>query len=126
MKINRGFTLVEVLVAIGLICITIFACKSMISSAILARSVKNEDVALKIASHQIEELRALGYASLPVSGSFSDSMLSSLSSSSASMAISTYDAKTKQITVTVSWIEPASGNRSVVLTTLLAETGGLK
>ena len=125
-KNNRGFSLVEILISIGLICMIVFMCKSLLSVAPIARSVSNEDVALKIASHEIEELRALGYASLPVSGSFSDLMLSSLPGGSASIAISDYDAKTKQVTVTVSWVESAIGNRSVALTTLLSQIGSLK
>jgi len=125
MKTNKGFSLVETLVAIAIICIAFFMFQSLSNTTTLARSAKNEDMALKITSNKIEELRALGYSSLPTSGSFSDPALSSLPSSSAAMAISDYDTKTKQVTVTVSWTE-SNGNRSVALTTLLAQTGGLK
>jgi len=125
-KINNGFSLVEVLVAVGLISMVIFTCKSLLSVTPIVRSVSNEAIALKITSQKIEELRALGYSLLPASGLFSDSMLSSLPSGSASIAISDYDAKTKQVVVTVSWVEPTNGNHTVTLATLLAQNGGLK
>jgi type II secretory pathway pseudopilin PulG len=124
-KTNKGFLLIEILIAIGVICVTFFMYKSLTDSTALVRNVSDEDIALKIANHKIEELRSLGYASLPVSGTFFDSLLASLPSGSAAIAISDYNSKTKNIMVTVSWVEPVTGNRSVQLATLITQTGGL-
>jgi len=123
---KTGFSLVEAVIAIGMTGIIIVMYQNVMSSILLSRSIKNTDIAVKIASNQIEELRADGYSSLPNSGSFSDSLLSSLPSGSASMNISDYNDKIKLVVVTVSWSEPNSGSRSVSLQTLVAQTGSFK
>lgn len=103
----------------------VLAYQAVISNTILTRNTQEKDVALKVATYKIEELRGLGYSSLPGSGSFSDTLLDSLPSGTGSMAITTYNAKVKQVAVTVSWTPPNSSTKSVVLTTLISDTGGL-
>ncbi len=122
---KKGFSLIEVLVAVGMLGLMIVVYQGIISNIALTRNAQDKDIALKIATYKIEELRGLGYSSLPGSGSFSDSLLGSLPSGTASMTIDAYNSKLKQATVTVSWTEPSSSTKSVSLTTLIADTGGL-
>lgn len=119
-----GFLLVEIVVTIGLIGIVVIMHYVMVQSTVLAQNVKHKDLALKIASHKIEELRALGYDGVPVSGSFPDSLLASLPGGTGAMAITDYNAGVKQVAVTVSWTHSGAA-RSVSLNTLLTNTGGL-
>ncbi len=119
-----GFALIEVLVTIGIIGAMLAISQSMSLATPLARVAKNQDLALKIAASQVETLRANGYAALPVSGAFSDTLLSLLPSGSASVDITTFNTETKKVVATVSWIERGA-NQSVALTTLVTETGGL-
>ncbi len=122
---KKGFSLIEVLVAVGMLGIMIVVYQVIISNTALTRTSQDKDIALKIATYKIEDLRGLGYSALPGSGSFSDSLLSSLPLGTATMTITAYNTKLKQATVTVSWTEPGSSAKSVSLTTLIADTGGL-
>lgn len=128
-RLNRrtnGFTLIEALITIFIIGIAFLLYYSAMRNTYLSRDARDEEIALHIAAGKMEDLRAGGYAALPSSGSFSDSQLSSLPSSAASMTIADYNAQTKEVTVTVSWTEPAVGtSRNVTLSTLITNTGGL-
>lgn len=123
---QKGFTLLEVIVSIAVIAGLFMLYTAAINNVFLSRTIKQKDVALRIASHKMEELRAGGYDSLPASGSFSDSNLSSLPSGTGSMTISDYNTSTKQVQVTVSFEDFAGNNQSVSLSTLIIQSGGLK
>jgi uncharacterized membrane-anchored protein YitT (DUF2179 family) len=86
---------------------------------------KNQEIALRVANNKIEELRAGGYANLPASGSFSDSQLNSLSNCTVNMAITDYNADTKQVLINIEWQEPNSSLKNISLATLITKTGGL-
>jgi prepilin-type N-terminal cleavage/methylation domain-containing protein len=122
---KKGFTLIEIAVTIGIVGVMIAMYFGVVSSMSLARLAKEKDLALKIATHKVEELRASGYALLPTNVSFSDSLLSSLPSGSGQVTVSTYNAQTKQVTVTVTWSGGSNGNRSVAVSTLITQSGGL-
>lgn len=96
-----------------------------ISLQYLIRDSKNRDIALRIASNKVEEYRTLGYASSTSGGAVTDTLLSLLPNGSASSSITTYNAKTKQITVGVSWTGRASSTKYQSVTTLITEIGGL-
>jgi prepilin-type N-terminal cleavage/methylation domain-containing protein len=121
---RRGFTLIEVLVTIAIIGAMLVTSQAIRLGAPLVLAAKNQDLALKIAQHEVELLRAGGYSNLPPSGTFSDTLLASLPSGAGTLTVSTYNPKTKQIVVAVSWSEKGSA-RSVSLTTLITEIGGL-
>jgi prepilin-type N-terminal cleavage/methylation domain-containing protein len=123
---SRGFTLIEVAVAIFVIGIMIVASAALLHGVPVSRVTHSQSIALAIAESQIETLRAAGYAALPASGSFTDSALSSLASSTASTTVTVYDSKTKRVDVGVSWLETDATRRYVTLTTLIAQVGGLK
>lgn len=123
---SRGFTLIEIIVSVALIGLIVTATTSLLQRvSVNEREIGNKSLALRIARNEVEQLRAAGYAALPASGSFTDSLLSSLPSGSGVIAVTTVDAKTKQLVVTVSWTGE-SGARSTSLTTLIAENSQLK
>lgn len=123
-KKNRGFSLIEIIVTIFILGTMLALSQAIFLGAPVIQGAKNQDVALKIARNEIEVLRALGYASLPVSGSFSNSLLTSLSSGSGALVVSDFNAGTKQVVVTVSWMERGVAE-SVSLSTLITKAGGL-
>jgi len=122
---TRGFSLIEVVVAIAIIGVMVVATSTLLQRLpISGREVRDQDLALRIARNEIEVLRAAGYDSLPASGSFTNTLLSSLASSSASLTISDFNAKTKRVEANVSW-RGALGTRFVSLTTLITENSGM-
>lgn len=122
---GAGFTLIEVTVSIFIIGSIAVASTMLLHGAQLNRVVRDEGLALKIAGRQIEVLRAGGYAALPSSGPFTDSSLSSLASGAAFVTVSSYGAKTKEVEAAVSWLGPDNAPRTISVTTLVTETGGL-
>jgi Tfp pilus assembly protein PilV len=124
-KSGAGFTLIEIAIAVFLMgtLISIFA--ATISLQHLIRDSKYRDIALRIASHKLENYRAVGYASSTESGPFTDSLLATLPYGSASSTIAAYNAKTKIITVGVSWAGRASTTKYQSMTTLITDVGGL-
>lgn len=122
---RKGTTLLEMLVVIGVLLCMLVVAGSLVAGLPVLRLARHEDIALKIATSQIDTLRAGGYGALPSSGSFSDSLLSSLPSGAGSNTISAFNAETKQVTVTVSWVESSGQSHSVSLTSLMTEVGGL-
>lgn len=124
---SRGFSLVEVTVALAIIGTMIVATGTLLQRLpVNGREVRDQDLALRIARTELENLRALGYAALPASGPFTDSLLSSLAGGAAAMTVSDFDAKTKQIEVQVTWLGSGLASRSVSLTTLLTENSQLQ
>ena len=92
----------------------------------LVNYADDQESALRVANNKIEELRAGGYAALPASGNFSDSQLNTLPNSSAAMAITNFNANTKQVVITIQWRQLVSSPmKNVSLTTLITKTGGL-
>lgn len=126
MRTPRGFSLIEVTIAIAIIGIMIVATGTLLQRIpINGREVRDQDLALKITRNELEILRASGYAALPASGSFTDALLSSLTSGSAALAITDFNAKTKRVKVSVSWQGAGVVARSVSLTTLITQDSGL-
>lgn len=123
----RGFTLIESVVAIGIIGLLIMSVGAMLQRLpVSTREVRDQDLALRIARNQVEYLRSLGYALLPSSGPFNDTMLASLSQGTGVVTLDDFNPETKQAVVTVSWTGTGSTTRSVSLTTLITENSLFK
>ena len=122
----RGFSLVEMTVAVAVIGVMIVTTGVLLQRLpVNGREVKDQDLALKIAQNEIEVLRAGGYETLPTSGPFSNPLLGSLASSTAEIAVTDFNAKTKQTVVTISWRGAGAVIRSLSLTTLITENSSL-
>jgi len=123
----RGFSFIEVIVSLFIMSMMLLLFQAILRSGTLVVSTRNQDAALSIARNEIEKLRAGGYAAVPPSGSFSDDLLATLPYGSATLAVSAYNTKTKQVTARVSWQERnRTASSSVSLSTLITQVGGLQ
>ena len=123
---GKGFTLIEVTISIFVIGMMIIASAALLRGVPLSRMTLNGGIALTIAQNEIESIRAGGYAAIPVTGSFADTALASLASGTGTVTASAYDARTKRVDVSVSWVEKDGVPHTVALTTLITQDGGLR
>lgn len=124
-RARRGFTLIEILISIGVVGVIVLMYAAILNTFPLTRDAQHEDIALRIAETEMQRLRAGGYDNLPASGSFSDTQMSSLPSGSGTVAVTDQNSKTKQVVVAVVWQDAGYSARSVSLATLITQVGGL-
>ena len=121
---QSGFTLIEVVVTILLIGATLVLYNATSKIVVINKVNKYKEVALRIADEKVQTLRVAGYSAVPASGSFSDSLISSLPGGAGTLTVSDVNAGTKSVLVTVSWTNPQNGStQQVRLTTYIAEGG---
>ncbi len=128
----KGFTLVEVMLAVAAVIFLGFLVMSLPSAISSINRSRHTSIAKDIASRQIEKLREQTYANLANgTSSFTDSDLDSLNQSSASYEIEDCPSsvctdigvyKLKQVKASVSWNE-LGDNKKVEMTTLVGEGG---
>lgn len=123
---SRGFTLIEVLIALLVIGAMVALYATVLGLFPLTRTTEHKAVALRIAEHKLADLRANAYAALPTNGSFTDSQFTLLpENATGTIAVAAVNAKTKQVSVTVEWREPGKATSTISLSTFITETGGL-
>ena len=127
MRAARGFSLIEVIVSIFIVGVLLVLLQAVVRSGVLVRTAKNQGIALAVARNKLEALRAAGYAAIPANGPFYDSLLSTLPRAATTTLVSSdYNAKTKQVAVSVIWLDAGmTASSTVSLSTLITQTGGL-
>jgi len=120
-----GFTLIEILISLGILSATVALGTVVVNSTQVTRDAAYENSAFRIANSKLDELRFDGYDALPASGQFFDTELSSLPQGSASTSITSWNDKTKKVVTGVSWRSADGSMRFVSLTTLITQVGGL-
>ena len=121
----KGFSLIEVIIALALVLVTLLIFGVAVSSLPLARGARDQNIAYHIAGKKLEDLRHTAFAQLPPSGSFSDPALANLpSGADANLTVANYQSSSsiKQATVVVSWTENGTAE-SVTMDTLIASGG---
>lgn len=122
---EQGFGIIEVVVTLFIIAVTLLLFESTANSIILNRYGRYRETALRIADKEMQTLRANTFADLPPSGSFSDPLLSSLPDAQAQLDIADVSNLLKDVTVTVSWVNPDSSNRQQVQLRTYITQGGI-
>lgn len=122
---SSGFSLIEILIAVGIVGVTIIMFHAVFSGSVLSENANYAGVARTIAQTKIDTLRASGYDALPASGAFVDSAMTTIPGGSGTITVATYNATTKQVTVRVEWSGHAGAGGAISLDTLITETGGL-
>ena len=124
---EKGFTMVEVLVAIIILSIGLLALAGLQATVIKGNvASKNLTSAVFLVETKIDELKSGGYASLS-DGTFNDpnNPVNEKGDSGGifnrSWTISTYETNMRKIIVTVTWTDQVGGNRSTSLVTVLSD-----
>lgn len=121
---QKGFGIIEVVVTLFLIGVTLLMFAIVSNSVVLNKYNKYKEVALRIAEHELQELRTTPYASLPSSGSLSNTQLSSIPQGTATLTITEIETGLSEADVVVSWQNPSgTGTQQVSLSTYLWQTG---
>lgn len=123
-KLHRGFTLIEVVLAIFVILAIVTILLIASGSYTTSRGSNLQGIAAKIASRQMENLRNTDFASLPstcispAGCTFADTDLSRLTSGSAKQTIDPYQssADMKLITIQVNWTVSGAAKQSKIET----------
>lgn len=127
---SPAFSLVEVILSMFIILALVSILFAASGTYRHSRNSQLQTIATKIASRKIELLRKTDYATLPGSGSFSDSDLVKLPSSTANLTVANYppncspscSADIKQMTVTVNWTENGKA-RTISQNTIISKNG---
>jgi prepilin-type N-terminal cleavage/methylation domain-containing protein len=121
---QNGFSIIEALVAIFIVGIVLIIYAASSNLLLLNNNARHLELAQRIAISEMEDLRATSFNSLPSSGSFSSSLMSSLPGGSGRIVLTSLHSSTKQITVTVNWNESSGkSTRSASFTTLKTKSG---
>lgn len=130
---NRGFSLVEVIIAIFLIGAMVVVIANIPQAVRLITLSKSESIVREVAAKKLEDMRLTGYENLPADGvsNFSDPKLSSLAGVSATSDVVVCPAAlcpggeaVKHITISISWNE-GPDRKNFELETLIGQ-GGIK
>ena len=123
-KTQSGFTLIEVLMTLLILGIMMIMFQLVSNSVILNKYNRYKEIALRVAENQIQSLRTTSYASLPASGSFNNSLLSSIPSGAGTMTLTQVQTGLTQAVVTVTWRNPSTtANQQIVLSTYIWQYG---
>ncbi len=117
--------MIEVLIALFVASLLVAFVTIVVGTIKVVRDASYENIAFHVAEDKLDELRAVGYASLTSGGSFSSPELVRIPQGSASTSIRAVNSKTKEVSAGVSWSGNDGTTRVVSLTTLVTETGGL-
>jgi len=120
----KGFSLVEIIIAMALLLVTISVFGVAVNTLPLTKSARNQNIAYHIAEKKLEELRNTPFAILPPGGSLTDPDLAILPGGTGNLTLQDYQGSSeiKAVHVTVTW-DDYSGPRSVVLDTLISQIG---
>ena len=127
---QQGISLVETLIVIATISILVVLIASVSSSVATIGKTRSSSLAKDIASRELDYLRKIGYANLANgNNTFTDSDLSRLPFGTGKYEISdcpvtvcTKGEKTKQVKVTINWVEQGN-TKTAELMTLVGEGG---
>jgi hypothetical protein len=97
---------------------------SALNVVALTKKLRYENLAYHVANKQMESLRNIAVASLPSSGTISDSLLSQIPSGAGNFTVANYPGfgGTKEIVVTVTWND---GISKQVVVRSVAGSGGI-
>lgn len=120
---NKGFTLLEILLAIVIVSIGISALIGAYNAGILFSSdIENTDIALNIARQKMEEIKNknTSFDSIVDAGPSTDAVFQDFSLEVATSFVAGTSNEMKQVDVIVTWDAPG-GQANITLTTLVAD-----
>lgn len=124
-KNEQGFGIIEVVISLFIIGVSLLLFQIVSQTVVLNKYNEYREVALRAAETQIQTLKTTPYESLPSSGSFSNSQISSLPSGSGQFTVNEVADGLSEVEVTITWQNSGqSGNQTISLSSLVS-SGGL-
>ncbi|HBF67287.1 MAG TPA: hypothetical protein DDW36_02575 [Candidatus Magasanikbacteria bacterium] len=123
-RTKTGFSLVDVLVALGILITMAVLLGAFVYTQTLRRSVNYEVVAARVATDALEELKNTSWEMLASSGTISHTSLSVLpnGAGSFSVSVSTSSDALREAEVIIQWRDHGQ-DKSYIQTTYLSEDG---
>jgi len=123
---QAGFSIIEVVMSLLIVGIVFLVYNTAANTLVLNRNMKNQELAFRIASAEIDTVRAGGYANIPATGAVTDTQLALLpGAATETLTVTTYDTRTKQVQATVAWFEPGNPVQHTATLTTLVTQGGI-
>lgn len=121
---ENGFGILEVVITLFIIGVTLLMFAVVSNAVVLNKYNRYKEIALRIAEHELQELRTTPYANLPASGSITNTQLSTIPQGAGTFTIAEESTGLSEVTVTISWRNPtASGNQQLSLSTYIWQGG---
>lgn len=121
---QNGFSIIEVVITMFIVGITLVLFEATANSLVLNKYGRYKEIALRIADKKMQTIRTTAFASIPASGTFSDSQLSQLPNGQASITTSDISTTLKDVTVTITWTKPSGlGTQQMELQTYVSSVG---
>lgn len=123
-KQQKGFTIVEIVITLFIIGVMLLLYQVAAMSTKHNNYSGYKETAVRIAHQEIQSLRKTPFASIPGSGSFTNSMVESLPNGSANRTITDIDDGIIGVRIEVTWTNPGETNpKTVELETKISQGG---
>ncbi|MDQ3018888.1 MAG: hypothetical protein M3Q64_03395 [bacterium] len=124
-KLNQaGFSIVEVVVMLFIIGVMLLLFQTTSNTVILNRYGRYKEIALRAADQKVQTMRTTVFASIPATGSFTDSQIESLPNGAGTITVTDEDETLKHVVVTITWRNPkGTGNQQIQLDTYISRGG---
>jgi prepilin-type N-terminal cleavage/methylation domain-containing protein len=124
-KNQQGFTIIEIVVTLFIIGVTLILFRATANSLLLNKSDRFREIALHIADKKLQTVRTTTFASIPASGTFTDTQLSTIPNGQATMTVTDINSKLKDVSIVVTWSGPKNGSTQQVHLETYVASGGL-
>lgn len=124
-KSQSGFTVIEVLITLFMIGVTVMLFQATANSVVLNKYGRYREIALRIADKKIQTTRTTAFASIPATGSFTDSALSTLPNGQATMTTTDINDNLKDVRIVITWLRPDNSSTQQVQLQTYIYRGGL-
>jgi prepilin-type N-terminal cleavage/methylation domain-containing protein len=124
-KSQSGFTVIEVLITLFMIGVTVMLFQATANAVVLNKYGRFREIALRIADKKLQTVRTTAFASIPATGTFSDSLLSTIPNGQATITTTDINSNLKDVMVTITWRRPDNSSTQQVQLQTYIYRGGL-
>lgn len=121
-SLKQGFSLADVVVAIGIFVIIALMLGSFVYVQMLRRLAQYEAYATRVATDKLEELKSTAWDTLPSNGAITHDTLLELPGGSGSFTVGALSGSVRQVEITISWTYRGR-SKEYKQTTYLSEGG---
>ncbi len=118
-RANNGFTLLELMVAAGILVVAITGLlAAFINASFLSQANRNKIIAVNDAQYVLENLRNTDYGNLTT---YNDTTFTNLNDELITVTVTTPSANIKEVVANVTWIDERQQTKSFELATQFAD-----